>query len=100
MITKKMSAIDHVSQVASCGAAFCSPTFHHVAKENEKVMEGRLKLCRGKYRVVYLTAPPPKISKCRPVSKFFQKKIEYPDCPPLKSLNVRLVRKIPTLRTF
>ena len=44
-----MSAIDHVSQVASCGAAFCSPTFHHVAKENEKVMEGRLKLCRGKY---------------------------------------------------
>ena len=49
MITKKMSAIDHVSQVASCGAAFCSPTFHHVAKEIEKVMEGRLKLCRGKY---------------------------------------------------
>ena len=28
--------------------------------------------------------PPPKISKCRPVSKFFQKKIEYPDCPPPK----------------
>ena len=38
MITKKMSAIDPVSQVASCGAAFCFPTFHHVAKENEKVM--------------------------------------------------------------
>ena len=36
------------------------------------------------YRVVYLTAPPPKMSKCRPVSKFFQKKIEYPDCPPPK----------------
>ena len=52
------------------------------------------------YRVVYLTAPPPKVSKCRPVSKFFQKKLEYPDCPPLKSLSVRLVRKIPTLRTF
>ena len=28
--------------------------------------------------------PPPKISKCRPVSKFFQKKLEYPDCPPPK----------------
>ena len=40
--------------------------------------------------------PPPKMSKCWPVSKFFQKKIEYPDCPPLKSLSVRLVRKIPT----
>ena len=44
--------------------------------------------------------PPPNISKCRPVSKFFQKKLEYPDCPPLKSLSVRLVRKIPTFRTF
>ena len=37
--------------------------------------------------------PPPKISK-------YKKNLEYPNCPPLKSLSVRLVRKIPTLRTF
>ena len=27
------------------------------------------------------------MSKCQPESKFFQKKIEYPDCPPLKISN-------------
>ena len=33
---------------------------------------------------VLFHCPPPKMSKCRPVSKFFQKKLEYPDCPPPK----------------
>ena len=33
---------------------------------------------------VFFNSPPPKISKCRPVTKFFQKKLEYPDWPPPK----------------
>ena len=34
--------------------------------------------------VFFNPPPPPKISKCRPVTKFFQKKLEYPDWPPPK----------------
>ena len=48
------------------------------------------------YRVFFLTPPPPKISKCRPVSKFFRKKLKYPDGPPpLKSLSVGLSPPLP-----
>ena len=65
-------------------------------EEMRKSGKNSVKFLDVTYRVVYLTAPPHKISKCRLVSKFFQKKIEYPDCLPLKSLSVRLVRKIPT----
>ena len=32
----------------------------------------------------FFNSPPPKISKCRPVTKFFKKKLEYPDWPPPK----------------
>ena len=36
------------------------------------------------YRVFFFTGPPPKSSKCQPVSNYFQKKIKYQDWPPLK----------------
>ncbi len=46
-----------------------------------------LHLCR--YRVFYFTGPTPKSSKCQPVSKCFQKKLEYLNWSPLKFLSVR-----------
>ena len=54
-----------------------------------------LKPFTKRYRVFFLTPPPPKISKCRLVSNFFQKKLKYPDCPPLKSLSVGLPPPLP-----
>ena len=37
----------------------------------------------------FFTGPTPKSSKCQPVSKCFQKKLEYLDWSPLKFLSVR-----------
>ena len=41
------------------------------------------------YRVFLSTGPTPKSSKCQPVSKCLQKKLEYLDWSPLKFLSVQ-----------
>ena len=47
----------------------------------------RQKWFHSLYRVFYFTGPTPKSSKCQPVSKCFQKKLEYLDWSPLKFLH-------------
>ena len=59
---------------------------NRLKKEERQVALKKEKL---KYRVFYFTGPTPKSSKCQPVSRCFQKKLEYLDWSPLKFLSVR-----------
>ena len=49
--------------------------------------------CVLSYRVFFFIGPPPKSSKCQPVSNYFQKKIEYQDWAPPKSSKCQPVSK-------
>ena len=80
---------------------FLTPKYTFGTKNAQKACSGApsnwvlFQKIRWKYTGCFFNAPPPKITKCRPVSKFFRKKLKYPDCPPLKSLSVGLPPPLP-----